>query len=232
MPDWKTGEMEFLLHLALKGPSDQRSISKATGLPPSTINAAKDALTEKGYIELIERKTMGRGAPRKIFALTPIGLLAAVTFGKLWDKLDEVLSHWREISPIFLRRFKALKDWGFEDYVKDFCDRFLAEEKALSFIARYKKYLKAYKIKDVFIYSTDEMEGAEEVWFWTGHISRMNYKFYEHILKIGVESPKMEDFIELLKRDEELKEGWLNWFKIKEKTYKKLKEFQKSLITN
>jgi len=60
---------------------------------------AKDALTDKGYIELIEKKPLGKGAPREIFALTPLGLLTAVAFGELWDKLDEVLRHWREISP-------------------------------------------------------------------------------------------------------------------------------------
>jgi DNA-binding PadR family transcriptional regulator len=229
MDGWRAGEKEFLIHLALNGPSDQGTISKATELSPSTINVAKDGLREKGYIELAERRPRGRGAPRKIFALTPLGLLAALVAGGLWDRLDDALRHWGEISPVFLKRFKVLREWGFEDYVKDFSRRFLVEERALGVLGRYREFLKAYRVEDGFVYSTDEMEGAEEAWFWAGAISRMNHQFYEHILKIGVESVKMEDFIELLKIDEDLRKGWFDWFKLKEKQFKKIKEYERIL---
>ena len=126
---WKAGEREFLIYLTLNGPSDQKTVADTYRFATPTINLAKDGLVERGYITLRGREIRGRGAPRKIYGLTPAGLIAAVHEGDLWGNLRWLMEHWGDMAPVFIRRYETLWEWGFGGDAKRYCEVSLVENK-------------------------------------------------------------------------------------------------------
>lgn len=229
--DWKPMERRILIHLALKGPRAQREIVREMGLPASTINTAKDSLLKRGYIQLMGVRRGRRGAPRKIYGLTPPGLIAAIIVGDLWKRMDEALAHWPEIAPTFLRRYQTLKRWDFDFDVRDISEELLyMNKKIIDNLASRVGKLKPYSRGVDVIYSREPVNGYDEVEYWSPIRDRMNYQFYKLITLWSIKAGLVENLIEMLREDYVLREGWLKWFKWEEERYMRLKEYERRIL--
>jgi|GEM_PF-2300862 len=234
MVDWKAGERELLRYLALNGPADQRKVSKAYGIAPPTLNLAKENLMEKGYIRLKGKEKAGRGAPRKIYALTPAGLVAAVLEGDLWDRVDDALRYWTDIAPIFIKRYEALSEWHYERELQDLCRSALVKNKIMiELLGKSADQLTCYMSSKGMVSFTTEKEthGYRRMDPWMGLIEILNWNFYTEVTKsFGVSESGRS--INMVKSDRGLREGWLRWFEGEEERFNRLREHRRILLNN
>ena len=226
------GEEEFLVHLALKGPSDQRKIAEAHSIVAATINLAKNSLESRGYITMAGTAQTGRGAPRKIYTLTPAGVIAAVLAGELWDRLDEVLRYWDHVAPVFIRRYETLREWGFDGDAREISRSALVENKPLiETLGRAADRLRFYMAgRDVVKFTMKErVEGRRLMDPWRGLLWMLDRGFYTEMYRAHWEPEPMR-YLGMLKSDRALREGWLRWFEGEEERFSKLKEQRKIVL--
>jgi DNA-binding PadR family transcriptional regulator len=232
MSDWNAGEREFLIHLALNGPSDQTKVAEASRIVPATINLAKSRLIVRGYIEMAGTAQIGRGAPKKIYALTPAGVVAAVLEGELWDRLDEVLRYWDRVAPLPIKRYESLKEWGFERDVWEISRNVLVKYRPLiETLGRAADRLRYYMAgKDVVKFTAEKrVEGYRLMDPWRGLLWILDRDFYTEMYKMHWEARPMQ-YLEMVKGDPALREGWLRWFEGEEERFRKLKEQRKIIL--
>ena len=232
--DWKAGEREFLIHLALNGPADQKRIAEAHGIVTPTINLAKDGLIERGYILLKGREIRGRGAPRKIYALTPAGLIAAMLEGELWSNVSWVMEHWGDIAPVFIRRYETLDECGFDRDVRDFCEAALVKNKIMiEILGKGAHQLTCYMPSKDFVRFTTEkdIEGYGLMDPWDGLLLMIDRGFYTEMYRSHWESTRMR-YLRMVKSDRALREGWLRWFEGEEERFRRLEERRQIILTD
>jgi len=232
--DWKAGERSLLTHLALNGPADQGKVSKAYDFPPPTINVAKDSLIERGYIRMVGTIRIGRGAPKKVYALTPAGLIAAVLDGNLWNQIDAVLRHWMDIAPIFIKRYETLSEWNFNTELQDFCKSTLVKFKILiEVLGKAADQYTCYTTgKGEVVFTTEK--GTHEyrtIDPWMGLIKMLDRSFFNEITKSFIVSETARS-INMVKSDPALTEGWLKWFEMEEERLKMLKKARRYLLND
>jgi hypothetical protein len=233
MSDWKAGENEFLIHLALKGPSDQRKVAESQRIVPATINLAKNRLIGRGYIIMAGTAKTGRGAPRKIYTLTPAGVIAAVLVGELWDQIGEVLRYWDYIAPVFIKRYEILKEWDFDRDAREISRSTLVENKPLiETLGRAADKLRFYMAgKDVVKFTTKKrVEGYRLMDPWRGLLWMFDRGFYTEMYRAHWE-PRPMRYLGMLKSDQALRKGWLRWFEGEEERFSKLKEQRKIVLS-
>jgi len=232
--DWKAGEREFLIHLALNGPADQKRIAEAHGIVTPTINLAKDSLIERGYILLKGKEIRGRGAPRKIYALTPAGIVAAVLEGELLSNVGWVMELWGDIAPVFIRRYETLEEWGFDRDVMDFCESTLVKNKMLiEALGIGAHQLTCYMpSKDVIMFTTErDIEGYDLIDPWKGLLWIIDRGFYTEMYRSHGESARMR-YLQMVKGDQVLREGWLRWFEGEQERFRKLNKHLKIVLND
>lgn len=228
--DWKAGEREFLIYLALNGPADQKTVAETYGFVTPTLNLAKDGLVERGYITLRSREIRGRGAPRKIYGLTPAGLVAAVHEGELWGNIWYVMEHWWDVAPVFIRRYETLKTWGFDGDAKRYCETSLVKNKiTIEALGKEGEHVMG-RMRDRDLVEADrETNGHDQPDPWMRLLRVIDRGFYTEMHRVHG-GPDRDRYLRMVKGDEALLEGWLRWFRWEEKRFRELEEHRRILL--
>ena len=175
---------------------------------------------------------IGRGAPKKVYALTPAGLIAAVLDGNLWDQIDAVLRYWMDISPIFIKRYETLSEWNFNPELQDLCNSALVKYKILiELLGKSEDQLTCYVSGKGEVSFTTE-KGDQEyrtIDPWMGLIKELDRYFYNEITK-GFIISETARLINMVKSDPALIEGWLKWFEMEEERLRMLKKARRYLL--
>ena len=228
---WKAGERDFLIYVTLNGPSDQKTVADTYRFATPTINLAKDGLVERGYITLRGREIRGRGAPRKIYGLTPAGLIAAVHEGDLWGNLRWLMEHWGDMAPVFIRRYEALREWGFGGDAKRYCETSLVKNKiAIEAIGREGERLKGRILEDL-VETERYAKENDQSDPWLGLLRVIDREFYTEMHRVH-DGPDRDRYLSMVKSDQALLEGWLRWFKWEENRFRKLEEHCRILLND
>jgi hypothetical protein len=228
---WKAGERESLIYLTLNGPSDQKTIADTYHLTAPTINLAKDSLVERGYIALKGREIRGRGAPRKIYGLTPAGLIAAVHEGDLWDSVQWLMKLWGDVAPIFIRRYGTLWEAGFGGDAKNYCEVALSENKITIETLGKEEELAKGSLPRNLVEAERDPEGHGQPDPWMDLLSVIDRGFYAEMHRLH-EGADLYHYLKTVNDDKELFEGWLRWFEWEKNCFKELKEHRRILLND
>jgi len=212
IPPWKAGEGEFLIRLATHGPDHQSSLAEALSIPPPTLNIAKDSLLGRGYIRLAGTVPMGPGAPRKVYGLTPAGVISAVFAGGLWGD-ERVLERWGRDAPVFIERFRSFDARGLGFLVKDTSVKVLEGKRNLiEMIAEEIGELVCFMpSEDVILFANRHGdEGHPTMDPWVGLRILLDWGYFDEMYYLmGAEK---DGYLEVLRGDEVLRDGWVRWF--------------------
>ena len=226
---WKAGEREFLIYVALNGPSDQRTVADVYSLAAPTVNLAKDSLVERGYIALRGRETGKRGAPRKIYGLTPAGLLAAVHEGDLWGNAPRLMDHWGDVAPVFIRSYEALWRRDFGGDAKRYCEASLVENMiTIESLAKEGTHLRDRTPENAADIGAAE-NGLSDP--WTNLLRAVDRGFYAEMHRLHG-GPDRDRYLGTVRDDGDLLEGWLRWFRWEEKRFSELEEHRRTLLND
>ena len=229
--NWKAGEREFLIYLTLNGPADQKTVAETYRFATPTINLAKDSLVERGYITLRGREIRGRGAPRKIYGLTPAGLIAAVHEGELWDNVWYVMEHWGDVAPVFIRRYEALREWGFGGDAKRCCETSLVKNKiAIEALGKEGEQLKG-RMPGSLVEAERDAKENDQSDPWLGLLRVIDRGFYTEMHRLHG-GPDRDRYLRMVKGDQVLLEGWLRWFEWEENRFRELEEHRRILLND
>lgn len=227
MMDWKAGEREFLTYVTLNGPSDQKTVADAYRLAAPTVNLAKDSLIERGYIELRGREAGERGAPRKIYGLTPAGLLAAVHEGDLWGNAPRLMDHWGDVAPVFIRSYETLWRRGFGGDAKRYCEASLVENRiTIEALAGEGAQLRDRTPEDAAEKGAEENSRPDP---WKALLRAVDRGFYAEMHRLHG-GPDRDRYLGMVRDDGDVLEGWLRWFRWEEKRFSELKEHRSILL--
>jgi len=228
---WKAGEREFLIYLTLNGPSDQKTVADTYSLAAPTINLAKDSLVERGYIALRGREIRGRGAPRKIYGLTPAGLIAAVHEGDLWGNIWWLMEHWGDMAPVFIRRYETLWEWGFGGDAKRYCEVSLVENKiVIEALGKEGELVKGRMPGDLVGADRDTI-GHDQPDPWMALLRVIDRGFYMEMHRLHG-GPDRDRYLRMVNGDQGLLEGWLRWFEWEENRFRELEEHRRILLND
>ncbi len=228
---WKAGEREFLIYLTLNGPSDQKTVADTYSLAAPTINLAKDSLVERGYIALRGREIRGRGAPKKIYGLTPAGLIAAVHEGDLWGNIRWLMEHWGDMAPVFIRRYETLWEWGFGGDAKRYCEVSLVENKiVIEALGKEGELVKGRMPGDLVGADRDTI-GHDQPDPWMALLRVIDRGFYTEMHRLHG-GPDRDRYLRMVKGDQVLLEGWLRWFEWEENRFRELEEHRRILLND
>ncbi len=229
--DWKAGEREFLMYLALNGPSDQKTVADTYHLTAPTINIAKNSLVERGYIILRGREIQGRGAPRKIYGLTPAGLIAAVHEGDLWGNVWWLMENWGDVAPVFIRRYETLWKADFGGDAKRYCEASLVENKITIETLGKEGELAKGRILGSLVEAEGDPEGHGQPDSWMDLLRVIDRGFYAEMHRLHGGADR-DCYLMTVKGDKELLEGWLRWFEWEKNRFKELKEHRRILLND
>jgi len=154
--------------------------------------------------------------------------------GDLWSNVDWILSHWESIAPVFLRSYETLREWGFDRDVKDFCKATLVKNMiTIELLGKAAHQLACYiPSKDVVIFTSEkEIEGYGLMDPWEGLLEMIERGFYAEMYRSSWESDRMR-YLQMVKGDEALREGWLRWFEGEEERFRRLKEHRQIISTD
>lgn len=228
---WKAGEREFLIYLTLNGPSDQKTVADTYSLAAPTINLAKDSLVERGYIALRGREIRGRGAPRKIYGLTPAGLIAAVHEGDLWGNIWWLMEHWGNMAPVFIRRYETLWEGGFGGDAKRYCEVSLVENKiAIEALGKEGELVKGRMPGDLVGADRDTI-GHDQPDPWMALLRVIDRGFYTEMHRLHG-GPDRDRYLRMVNGDQGILEGWLRWFEWEENRFRELEEHRRILLND
>lgn len=229
--NWKAGEREVLIYLTLNGPADQKTVAETYRFATPTINLAKDSLVERGYITLRGREIRGRGAPRKIYGLTPAGLIAAVHEGELWGNVWWVMEHWGDMAPVFIRRYETLREWGFGGDAKRYCEASLVKNKiAIEALGRESEQPKGRMPEDI-VETERYAKENDQSDPWLGLLRVIDRGFYTEMHRLHG-GPDRDRYLRMVKGDQVLLEGWLRWFEWEENRFRELEEHRRILLND
>ena len=228
--DWKAGEREFLMYLTLNGPSDQKTAADSYHLAAPTINLAKDSLVQRGYVALRGREAKGRGAPRKIYWLTPAGLIAAFHEGYLWGNAGPLMRRWESVAPVFIKSYKTIWEWGFGEDAKRYCETSLVENKiAIEALGREGEQLESHMPYSLVSYIDLLEQDKPDPWGALLRVIDMGFYAEMHRLYGG---DNRDRYLGMVKGDQGLLEGWLRWFEWEENRFRELGENRRILLND
>jgi len=226
--DWKAGEREFLIYVTLNGPSDQKTVADSYRLAAPTINLAKDGLVQRGYVALRGSEAKGRGAPRKIYGLTPAGLIAAFHEGDLWGNAGPLMRRWESVAPVFIKCYKTIWEWGFGEDAKRYCEASLVENKiAIEFLGREGEQLKSHT--PFSLYDFRDYMGPDPPDPWRALLRVIDMGFYAEMHRLYGGDDR-DRYLGMVKADKEFLEGWLRWFEWERERFMELEEHRWILL--
>lgn len=224
--NWNAGEREFSIYLSLNGPTYQSKVAESYGIAGPTVNLAKDSLVERGLIRLLGTVTLGRGAPRKVYGLTPAGLIAAMLEGDLWGSIHHITRYWDDIAPVFIRCYREIRGWGLGGDVEDYCRDALARHRdTIELIGRGDPNLRCYAPgADVVVYTTEGFPvDLEPIDPWDGFLRILERGFYSEMYRTQWGEDRTR-YLRMVKSIQELREGWLAWYRGEEERLGRLRE--------
>jgi len=224
---WKAGEREFLIYVTLNGPSDQKTVADSYHLAAPTINLAKDSLVQRGYIALRGKEAEGRGAPRKVYGLTPAGLIAAFHEGDLWGNAGPLTRRWEAVAPVFIKSYKTIWEWGFGEDAKRYCETSLVENKiAIEALGREGEQLESY-MPYSFVNLSDLLE-QDKPDPWEALLRVIDMGFYAEMHRLYGGDDR-DRYLGMVRTDKALLEGWLRWFEWERERFMELEEHRRIL---
>ena len=232
MYDWKTGERELLAYLNLNGPSHQRRIAESQDIVPATLHLAKNRLLDWGLIRMVGTIKVGRGAPRKVYGLTPAGLLVGMLEGDLWNNVELVLSHWDEIAPVFVKRYVVLWENDFGGLVKEVARSLLIENREdIELIGYSVETVPTFMEGKSSVRVTFEkkLHGGCRIEPWEGVKTLFDWGFYR-ACHDGLRGARLTRFLELVRDDGGLLKGWSEWYDAMEERFNALKEYSQIVM--
>lgn len=153
--------------------------------------------------------------------------------GDLWANSDWIIHHWGEVAPVFVKSYDVLWKWGFDEDAKEFSPSALVKNKEIISLGRAGDDIVCYMLgKSVVKFTAEEfVESGRLMDPWEGVLLIFDWGFYREAYNEHLDTD-LKRFIEMVKSDQALREGWLRWFDGEKERLKKLEELRKLILSN
>jgi hypothetical protein len=134
--------------------------------------------------------------------------------GDLWANSDWIIPHWGEVTPVFVKSYDVLWKWGFDEDAKEFSPSALVKNKEIiEMLGRAGDEIVCYMLRKSVVKFTAEkgVETGRLMDPWEGVLLIFDWGFYKVAYNKHLDS-NLKRFIEMVKSDQALREGWLRWF--------------------